>query len=158
MDVLYSHAIAGPHYCTGVSALVYVFEDHANPARALLKGIVKFCQPFFTDVGKEGLKLEIRHAYCMRKKKGPEQSARGLLWFGPVALNLRAQFSTRFELDNVLSCDGDGLARLRVSTLTLSAVRNRERAESNEGYAISLAQCSGCCVYECVQCTLCVCF
>ena len=73
MDVLYSHAIAGAHYCTGVSALVYVFEDHAKPARALLKGIVKFCQPFFTDVGKEGLKLEIRHAYCMRKKKAPSR-------------------------------------------------------------------------------------
>ena len=75
-----------------------------------------------------------------------------------MALYLSAQLSTGLELDYVLSCDGDGLARLWVTTLALSAVRNRERTESNEGYAVSFAQRTSCCVYECVQCTLCVCF
>ena len=57
------------------------------------------------------------------KQKGPEHVARGLLRFGPVALYLRAQLSTRLELDNVLSCDGDGLTRLWVATLALRTVR-----------------------------------
>ena len=61
VDILHAHAVAGSHDRTGISALVYVLQNHAQPSRTLLQGIVKLGQSLFADVGKEGAQLGVLH-------------------------------------------------------------------------------------------------
>ena len=80
VDILHAHAVAGSHDRTGVSALVYVLQNHAQPSRTLLQGIVKLGEALFADVGQQRLRqgfacFEIRGAPAA----GPEHGARGLI-------------------------------------------------------------------------------
>ena len=75
VHVLNPKSVTGSHNGTGVSALVYIFQNQTESSRSVLEHIIEFLLALLAQKGEKSLVARVEHAL---KIKGPEQITRGL--------------------------------------------------------------------------------